>query len=90
MSKLIEDQCVEKYNIDIGSMAKWTMPDTTDSARGVATYFDETHQEDCCMHILSLCIGYVIGLKENVRTIKSGAPDGSSVKNVVTPGGPLP
>lgn len=90
VSKLIEDRCVEYYNVDIRSMAKWTMSDTTPSARMVASFFEESEQEDCRMHILNLCISYGIGLKENVRTKKGADGSSSTVKEVVTEGGALP
>jgi len=79
VSKLIEDRCIEHYSFDIRAMAKWTMSDTTPSARMVTSFYEDSQQEDCSMHILYLCISYGIGLKENIRTRK--VPDGS---------GPLP
>ncbi|KAL3658150.1 hypothetical protein V7S43_016781 [Phytophthora oleae] len=48
-------------------MARFTLSDTASAARKVSRQFDSTLQTDCTMHALNLCIGYGIGLKENVR-----------------------
>jgi hypothetical protein len=90
VSKLIEDRCVEYYNVDIRSMVKWTMSDTTPSARMVASFFEESEREDCRIYILNLFISYGIGMKENLRTRKADGGIGSIVKEVVTEGGALP
>ena len=45
------------------------------SAKNVANSFDEADQKNCLMHVLNLCLGYAVGLKEN--TVKGV---------VVTPG----
>jgi hypothetical protein len=94
VTQLIEDRCKELFNVDIRSMTKWTMSDTTVSARDVAKYFDESEQEDCRMHILRLCIAYGIGLKDNIKTTKTVNATSKGVVNaireVVTPGGSLP
>jgi hypothetical protein len=93
VSKLIEDRCIEYYSVDITSMAKWVMSDTVASTRSVANHFEDSDQEDCSMHILNLCIGYGIGMKENVRTTKTTDPTTgatTSVKSFVTDGGALP
>lgn len=70
------------------------MSDTTYSARAVANYFEETDQEDCRMHMLNLCIGYGIGLKDNVKTTRSTRHDGDGTviigeRKMVTTGGDL-
>jgi hypothetical protein len=48
-------------------MARFTILDTDAAARKVLRQFDSTLQTDCTMHLLNLCIGYGIGLKENIR-----------------------
>ncbi|KAG2791651.1 hypothetical protein PC129_g22845 [Phytophthora cactorum] len=48
-------------------MVRFTISDTTPSAKNVADYLD-TEQEDCTMHLLNLCIGYGIELKDNIQT----------------------
>ena len=35
------------------------------AARKVATFFDDSDQEDCFMHVVSLCMLYALGMKEN-------------------------
>lgn len=87
----IKHRCVDAFQMDIDSVARFAMSDTTASARNVSLQFDDTLQTDCCMHILNLCIGYGVGLKENTRRMFTG--DGSErekVSCVVTPDGPLP
>lgn len=72
-------------------MAKWTTYDTVASARDVTSHFKETEQEDCQMHMLSLCINYGIGMKENVKTVKSTDPTATNCsKMAATEGSPLP
>jgi len=67
-----------RYKIDITKYARFTVSDTTGSARNVSDHFSSTDQVDCLMHLLSLCLLYGLGLKENTRN------DG---RDVVTPGG---
>eukprot|EP00644_Phytophthora_capsici_P016027 jgi/Phyca11/17483/fgenesh1_pg.PHYCAscaffold_28_\ len=67
MAKVIESGFKAKYDIDIRAMTRFTMSDTTPSARNVADHID-SEQEDCSMHLLNLCIGYGIGLKDNIQT----------------------
>ncbi|KAG6953137.1 hypothetical protein JG688_00012973 [Phytophthora aleatoria] len=41
--------------------------DTTGSARNASNQFEDTNQVDCLMHLLSLCLLYALGMKENTR-----------------------
>jgi len=89
VAKVIESGFKGKYDIDIGSMTHFTMSDTTPSAKNVADHID-TEQEDCCMHLLSLCIGYGLGLKDNIQTVSlwnDSSHSWDKVDTTVTPGG---
>jgi len=37
------------------------------AAKKVAHDFDDVGQVDCMMHVLSLCISYALGIKENAK-----------------------
>ncbi|KAL3666680.1 hypothetical protein V7S43_008309 [Phytophthora oleae] len=73
-------------------MARFTLSDTASAARKVSRQFDSTLQTDCTMHALNLCIGYGIGLKENVRNEYVADPTTNvpvKKKLIVTKGGAL-
>ncbi|RAW35894.1 hypothetical protein PC110_g7821 [Phytophthora cactorum] len=91
VAKLIEIVFKAKYGIDIRNMARFTMLDTTPSAKNVADHLG-TEQGDCSMHLLKLCIGYGIGLKDNIQPNSVwDSESGSWNKEVtiVTPGSAL-
>ncbi|KAF1786314.1 hypothetical protein GQ600_4227 [Phytophthora cactorum] len=69
------------YQIDIDKFARFTVSDTTGSARNVCEHFSATEQVVWFMYLLSLCILYALGLKENTRA-------GGQI--VVTPGSEFP
>ncbi|OWZ04495.1 hypothetical protein PHMEG_00023591 [Phytophthora megakarya] len=79
VAKVIECGFKAKFNIDIRAMARFTMSNTTPSARNVADHID-TEQEDCSMHLLNLWVGYGVGMKANKQT---------AVVTIVTPGDSL-
>ncbi|KAI9992242.1 hypothetical protein PInf_017627 [Phytophthora infestans] len=90
-SKVIESAFKSRFNLDIRSLTRYTMSDTTPSAKNVADHID-TEQENCSMHLLNLCIGYGIGLKDNIQTTtvwneSTGSWD--KIVTTVTPGGAL-
>ncbi|KAG6956646.1 hypothetical protein JG688_00011319 [Phytophthora aleatoria] len=65
------------------------MSDTTSSAKNVADHID-TEKEDCSMYLLNLCIGYGIGLKDNIQTVtlwNESTASWDKVVTTVTPGG---
>lgn len=78
MSQLIKAKIASRYQLDIDQYARFTVSDTTGSARNVCDHSTNTDQVDCLMHLLSQCLLYALGLKENTRN------DGQLV---VTPGG---
>lgn len=89
VAKLIENGFKVKYGVDIRSMTRYTMSDTTPSAKNVADNLG-TEQEDCSMHLLSLCIGYGLGMKDNIQTTSvwdSKSDSWEKVVTTVTPGG---
>ncbi|KAG6969881.1 hypothetical protein JG687_00002938 [Phytophthora cactorum] len=67
VAKLIETGHKVKYDFDIRSMTRFTVSDTTPSAKNVAGHLG-TEQEDCTMHLPNLRISYGIGLKDNIQT----------------------
>ncbi|POM63904.1 hypothetical protein PHPALM_20637 [Phytophthora palmivora] len=78
-----------KYDVDIKMMTRFTMSDTTPSAKNVADLID-TEQEDCSMHLLNLRISYDIGLKHNIQTVSvwnDSTVTWDKVVTKVTPGG---
>lgn len=93
MATLIRDRCAELYNCSFVSLSRYTILNTTSSARNVSTYFDGSLQSDCSMHLLNMCILYGLGMKENTRTREVfSAQHGHVVKGklIVTPGSALP
>ncbi|KAG1685732.1 hypothetical protein DVH05_008925 [Phytophthora capsici] len=54
VAKVIESGIKSRYNLDIRAMTRFTMSDTTPSARNVADHIN-TEQESCSMHLLNLC-----------------------------------
>ncbi|KAG6967094.1 hypothetical protein JG687_00004463 [Phytophthora cactorum] len=67
-------------------MTRFTMSDTTPSAKNVADHLG-TEQGDYTMYLLNLCIGYGIGLKDNIQTSSYAAiasKDSSSVRSSLT------
>lgn len=93
VAKLIRDRTASLYAVDLPSMMKFTVSDTTTSARVVAKHFAGAQQEDCCMHLLNLCINYGIELKENKTAVEIYDKDTKTctkVKKIVTPSGALP
>ncbi|KAG1695049.1 hypothetical protein DVH05_020977 [Phytophthora capsici] len=91
VAKVIESGFKAKYDIDIRAMTRFTMSDTTPSARNVADHI-ESEQEDCSMHLLNLCIGYGLGVKDNIQTNSvwnAACHSWDKVVTIVTPGGTL-
>ncbi|ETP00372.1 hypothetical protein F441_22208, partial [Phytophthora nicotianae CJ01A1] len=91
VAKVIECGFTAKYDIGINAMTRFTMSDTTPSARNVADHID-SEQEDCSMHLLNLCIGYGLGLKDNIQTNSvwnAACHSWDKVVTIVTPGGSL-
>ncbi|OWY98332.1 hypothetical protein PHMEG_00030928 [Phytophthora megakarya] len=91
VAKVIECGFKAKYNIDIRAMARFTMSDTTPSARNVADHID-TEQEDCSMYLLNLCVGYGVGVKDNIQTNSvwnAACHSWDRVVTIVTPGDSL-
>ncbi|ETO59338.1 hypothetical protein F444_22296 [Phytophthora nicotianae P1976] len=91
VAKVIESGFTAKYDIGINAMTRSTMSDTTPSARNVADHID-SEQEDCSMHLLNLCIGYGLGLKDNIQTNSvwnAACHSWDKVVTIVTPGGSL-
>ncbi|KAI9997735.1 hypothetical protein PInf_001666 [Phytophthora infestans] len=91
VAKVIESAFKSRFNLDIRSLTRYTMSDTTPSAKNVADHID-TEQENCSMHLLNLCIGNGIGLKDNIQTTTvwnefTGSWD--KIVTTVTPGGAL-
>ncbi|KAE9354579.1 hypothetical protein PF008_g4457 [Phytophthora fragariae] len=83
VAKVIECGIETKYDIDVCAMTRFTMSDTTPSTKNVADHLD-TEQEDCSMHLLNLCIGYGIGLKDNIQTVTVWNDSTNSWDKVVT------
>ncbi|KAG1687186.1 hypothetical protein DVH05_005353 [Phytophthora capsici] len=91
VAKVIESGFKAKYDIDIRAMTRFTMSDTTPSARNVADRI-ESEQEDCSMHLLNLCIGYGLGVKNDIQTNSvwnAACHSWDKVVTIVTPGGTL-
>lgn len=89
----IQERCMARFGVDIVKLSKYTASDTANAARKVSEYFGDTEQVDCSMHILNLCIGYGLGMKENTRTVSVYDRDGRCYRKVVeilTPSGPFP
>ncbi|KAG1711385.1 hypothetical protein DVH05_008639 [Phytophthora capsici] len=87
--KVIESGFKAKYDIDIRATTRFTMSDTTPSARNVADRI-ESEQEDCSMHLLNLCIG--LGVKDNIQTNtiwNAACRSWDKMVTIVTPGGTL-
>ncbi|KAE9073599.1 hypothetical protein PF010_g25004 [Phytophthora fragariae] len=60
------------------------------NAHLVAKVIESGFKEDCSMHLLNLCIGYSIGLKDNVQTVtvwNDSTNSWDKVVTTVTPGG---
>ncbi|GMF80514.1 unnamed protein product [Phytophthora fragariaefolia] len=93
VSKLMDKQLKARYGLDMEKMARFTISDTAPAALKVSRQFDTTLQTDCAMHALNLCIGYGIGLKENVRNVYKLDPKTqiyAKTRVVVTEGGAFP
>ncbi|KAG6951233.1 hypothetical protein JG687_00013743, partial [Phytophthora cactorum] len=89
VATMIDNGFRAKYNLDNTSRTRFTMSDTTPSAKNVADHID-TEQEDCSMYLLNLCIGYGIGLKDNIQTLtvwNESTASWDKVVTTVTPGG---
>ncbi|KAF4133113.1 hAT family C-terminal dimerization region [Phytophthora infestans] len=78
VADLIKARMQDRYNIDVDRYVRFTVSDTTGSARNVSDHFNSTDQVDCLMHLLSLCLLYALGLKENTR---------NRGQSIITPGG---
>ena len=80
----------ERYGIDVKAEVSNVASDTTPSATNVADYLG-TDQDNCNMHILSLILGYSLGVKENTKTVKVTGDNGTVHKetSIVTKGGPF-
>ncbi|GMF61820.1 unnamed protein product [Phytophthora fragariaefolia] len=69
-----------RYDIDLHKISRFTVSDTTGSAKNVSNYFNDSDQVDCLIHLASLCLLCALGLKENTTVRQDG-------RVVVTPGG---
>ncbi|RLN37157.1 hypothetical protein BBJ28_00025296, partial [Nothophytophthora sp. Chile5] len=88
VADMIKKRSLAVYGVNFMSMAKWVMSDTAPGARAVAQHFPDAVQEDCTMHLMSLCINYGLGLRENTKSVKIYDPDTNDlkrIKSVVTP-----
>ncbi|POM59318.1 hypothetical protein PHPALM_31970 [Phytophthora palmivora] len=65
---MINVELKQRYGLDADKMARFIISDTAAAVRKVSKQFDNSLQTDCVMHVLSLCIGYGIGLKENTKS----------------------
>ncbi|ETI43532.1 hypothetical protein L914_11067 [Phytophthora nicotianae] len=93
VAAVLDKELKVRYGLDVDKMARFTVSDTASTARKVSRLFDSTLQTDCTMHALNLCIGYGIGLKENLRNDYVLDPKSQTfVKKrvVVTMGGAFP
>ncbi|KAL3667592.1 hypothetical protein V7S43_007146 [Phytophthora oleae] len=75
VENLLDVELKQRYGLDVEKMARFTISDTASAARKISKQFDSTLQTDCLMHALNLCIGYGIGLKENVRNMYTPDPN---------------
>ncbi|OWZ07650.1 hypothetical protein PHMEG_00019932 [Phytophthora megakarya] len=92
VAKVMKHTFETRFGLDMDIYARYMMSDTTPSARNIASHFDAA-QEECDMHLFNMCIGYALGLKDNIVTKQVWDPDTSSLTKtqvVVTPGGALP
>lgn len=80
----------KRYDIDISTDVANVVSDTTKSAANVAAKLGKD-QEDCAMHVLSLVLGYSLGVKENTKTERIAGANGTvqKTKTIVTKGGPF-
>ncbi|KAG1694269.1 hypothetical protein DVH05_021622 [Phytophthora capsici] len=78
VADIIKARMQDRYNIDVDRYVRFPVSDTAGSARNVSDHFNSTDQVDCLMHLLSLCLLYALGLKENTR---------NRGQSVITPGG---
>ncbi|KAG1711378.1 hypothetical protein DVH05_008632 [Phytophthora capsici] len=67
VAKTIDSELKNRFDLDVETMVKFTISDTAPAARKTSREFDTALQTDCTMHLLNLCIGYGVGLKENVQ-----------------------
>lgn len=82
----------DRYDIDLKNEVASCASDTCKSAANVSGNLDAEQQCDCEMHVVSLCLGYGFGVKENTRSRQEAGENGQTKKvtTVVTPGGPFP
>ncbi|EGZ24662.1 hypothetical protein PHYSODRAFT_325756 [Phytophthora sojae] len=93
VGKLMNNQLETRYDLDVNKTVRFTISDTAPGARKISRQFDSTLQTDSAMHALNLCIGYGIGLKENVRNEYKNNPKSEAyvqTRTVVTKGGAFP
>ncbi|GMF15904.1 unnamed protein product [Phytophthora fragariaefolia] len=83
VANVIEKSFKLKYDVDSKVMTRFTMSDTTPSAKNVADLID-TKQENGSVHLLNLCIGYGIRLKDNIQTVSVWNGSTESWNKVVT------
>mmetsp|Transcript_32277 Transcript_32277/g.67858 ORF Transcript_32277/g.67858 Transcript_32277/m.67858 type:complete len:853 (-) Transcript_32277:67-2625(-) len=82
---------MERFGIDLKKETNSCAADTCKAAANVAGVL-EADGEDCEMHIVSLIMGYGLGVKENTKTKKFTDDKGvvKKVQSIVTPGGAFP
>ena len=94
-SKAVADQLqksyLDRYNINLEKEGGYINSDTCKAAANVA---DEVgaEQQDCEMHVVNLCLGYGLGVKENTKSRRVNDGEGGAVTKVhsiVTKGGPF-
>jgi hypothetical protein len=92
VARSIKERFTARYKMDVIALAKYTASDTANAARKVSEYFEDSEQADCSMHVLNLCIGYGLGMKEKTKTTSLYDPDAGCYQKVIaihTPGGPF-
>jgi len=93
VAQLVDEELKDRFGLDVNRMARFTISDTAAAARKISREFDSKLQTDCAMRALNLCIGYGIGLKENVRNVYVLDPETEvyvKTRRVVTEGGAFP
>ncbi|KAL3659263.1 hypothetical protein V7S43_015841 [Phytophthora oleae] len=92
VQKSISSRTRELYDVEIGSLAQFVMSDTAPAARKVSKLYEDSVPVDCSMHVLNLCLGYGLGMRENVKTCYVYNPVtnlAEKQRQVYTPGGPF-
>lgn len=83
--------CQDRFGIDLQAVASGGASDTANAARAVQSVLG-INQNNCTMHVVSLVLSYVIGMRENYKTEKSVDKMGNKTKVqlITSPGGAFP